>query len=122
MVDLDRGQPQPREPGRRAGLADQARKVVARFTVAVAPEVDSGEDDLAVALADATPDLGEHRVGAPAARRTAYEWDHAEVAREGAAVLHLHERAHAVEPSLVLDAADRTHVPRDRGRGLLARP
>jgi hypothetical protein len=34
----------------------------------------------------------------------------------------LHERAHAVEPVLGVDAADRADVAGDEGRGLVARP
>ena len=50
VVDLDRAEPQPLEPGRRARLADEPRQVVAGVAVAEAAEVDPGEDDLAVAL------------------------------------------------------------------------
>ena len=53
VVDLDRREAQAREPRRRAGLAHEARQVVARLAVAEAAEVDAGEDDLAVALLDA---------------------------------------------------------------------
>ena len=59
-------------------------------------------------------------LGAAAARRAAHERDDAEVARERAAVLDLHERAHAVEPRVGLDAADRTDVAGDERGGLLA--
>ena len=55
-----------------------------------------------------------------AARGAAHERDHAEVAREAAAVLHLDERAHAVEPRVGLDAADRADVAGDERRRLLA--
>ena len=64
----------------------------------------------------------EHRLGAAAPRGAAHERDHAEVAREAAAVLHLDERAHAVEPSVRLDAADRADVAGDERRRLLAPP
>ena len=60
VVDLDRREPQPREPGRRARLAHQPRQVVAGLAVAVAAEVDPGQNDLAVPLVDAPPHLGEH--------------------------------------------------------------
>ena len=100
-------------PGSRAGLADEPRQRVAGLAVAEAAEVDAGEDDLAVALRDAALDLAEHRVGAAAARRPADERDHAEGAREAAAVLDLHERARPVEPRVGLDAADRADVAGD---------
>ena len=67
-----------------------------------------------MALRDAPADLAEHRVGAAAARGAADERDHAERARERAAVLDLHERAHAVEPRVGLHAADRADVAGDR--------
>ena len=121
VVDLDRAEPEPGEPGDLPRLADEARQVVARLAVAEAAEVDPGQHDLAVALRDAAADLAEHGVGAAAARRAAHERDHAEVARERAAVLDLHEGAHAVEPGVGLDAADRADVAGDeRGRVLAA--
>src|SRR4029077_1843849 len=99
-----------------------SRQRIAGPTVAVAPEVDAREDDLPVSLRDAPPDLVEHRNRRPTARRTADERDHAEVAREAAAVLDLHERAHTVEAGISLNAADRTNVPGDEPRRLLTRP
>ena len=117
VVDLDRAEPQPLETRRGADLAHEARQVVAGVAVAEAAEVDPREDDLAVALLDAAAHLAQHRVRAAAARRAANERDHAEVARERAAVLDLHERAHAVEPRVGLHAADRADVACDeRGR------
>ena len=71
---------------------------------------------------DAAPDLGEHGVRAAAARGAAHERDDAEAAREAAAVLHLDERAHAVEPRVGLHAADRADVAGDERRRLLAAP
>ena len=120
MVDLDRAEPQPLEPRRRARLADEPRQVVAGGAVAEAAEVDAGEHDLAMALRDAALDLGEHRSGAAAARGAAHERDDAEVARERAAVLDLHERANAIEARVGLDAADRADVAGDERGGLLA--
>ena len=120
VVDLDRREPQALEARRRARRADEPRQVVAGVAVAVAAEVDPREDDLTVALRDAARDLAQHGVGAAAARRAAHERDDAEVARERAAVLHLHERAHAVEPRVRLDAADRADVAGDEGGRLLA--
>ena len=52
--------------------------------------------------------------------RAAYERDHAEGATEAAAVLHLDERADAIEARVGLDAADRADVARHRVRDLLA--
>src|SRR5262245_3083242 len=77
-----------------ADLADKPRQVVAGRPAAIATEVDAGEHDLAVALADAPPDLTEYRFGRPAARSAAHLRNDTEGAREAAAVLHLHERAH----------------------------
>ena len=122
VVDLDRREPQALETRRRARRADEARQVVAGVAVAVAAEVDPGQDDLTVALRDPARDLVQHRVRAAAARRAAHERDDAEVARERAAVLHLHERAHAVEPRVRLHAADRADLAGDEGRRLLAPP
>ena len=59
-------------------------------------------------------------IGGTAARGAAHERDHAERAGEAAAVLHLHERADAVEARVRLDAADRADVARDEARRLLA--
>ena len=73
-----------------------------------------------MALVDAASDLGQHGVGTAAARRAADERDHAEVAGERAAVLDLHERAHAVDPRVGLNAADRPDVACDERRGVLA--
>ena len=52
VVHLDRGEPQPREPGVAPDLAHEPRQVEAGLAVAVAAEVDAGEDDLAVTLLD----------------------------------------------------------------------
>ncbi len=120
MVDLDRAEPQPLEPRRGTGLADEARQVVAGIPVAEAPEVDAGQHDLAVPLRDAACDLAEHGGRAATARRAPHQRDDAEVARERAAVLDLHERANAIEARVRLDAADRPHVARDERGGLLA--
>ena len=87
--------------------------------VAEATEVDAGEDDLAVPLRDAPADLAEHRVGAAAPGGAADERNHAERARERAAVLDLDECPHPVEPRVRLHAADRAHVAGDRLDGLL---
>ena len=120
MVDLDRGEAEALEPGRRTRLAHEPRQAVAGGAVAVAAEVDPGENDLAVTLRDAATDLAEHGVGGAAARGAAHERDDAEAARERAAVLHLDERANAVEARVGLHAADRADVARDELRRLLA--
>src|SRR5207302_6182544 len=98
------GEAKPGESGNRAGFADEPRQVVAGGAVAVAAEIDPRQDDFAVTLRDTAADLGEHGVGGATARGAADERDHAEVAREAAAVLHLDEGAHAVEPGIRLDA------------------
>src|SRR5262249_15399282 len=121
VVDLDRRESEPSEPRQRAGLADEAREREARLAVAEAPQVDAGENDLAVTLRDPAPDLGEHVRRPAAARGAANERDHAERAGEAAAVLDLHEGAHAFAARVVANAADRADVGRDRGRRLLAR-
>ncbi len=121
MIDLDGREPKPGQPGNGADRADQARQVVTGLAVAVAPEVDPREDDLAVPLRHAAPHLAEDGRSRPAARGPAHLRDHAEAAREAAAVLHLDERADAVEPCLVVDAADRPDVAGDEGSGALAR-
>ena len=120
VVDLDRGEAESFEPRCRAGLPDEPRQAIAGGAVAVAAEVDPGEDDLAVALGDAAADLAEHGLGRAAARGAAHERDDAEAACERAAVLHLDEGANAVEAGIRLHAADRTDVARDELRRLLA--
>ena len=120
MVDLDRAEPQPLEPRRRARLADEPRQVEPRVAVAEAAEVDPREHHLAMALLDATTNLGEDGLRAAAARGAAHERDHAEVAAEGTAVLDLDERAHAVDPGVGLHAPDRADVARHECGGCLA--
>ena len=66
-----------------------------------------------MALLDARADLAEHGGGAAASRGAADERDHAEAARERAAVLDLDERAHAVEPGR---PPGRSRSPRRRRR------
>ena len=119
VVDLDRREPQALDALDRAGGADQAGQRHPGGAVAEATEVDAREDDLTMALGDAPADLSEHRVGAAAAGGAADERDHAERTRERAAVLDLHERAHAVEPRVRLHAADRADIAGDRLDGLL---
>jgi hypothetical protein len=57
VVDLDRREAQPGETGELAELANQPREPVAGLAVAVAAEIDAGEDDLAVVLRHAPPCL-----------------------------------------------------------------
>ena len=119
MVDLDRGEPQAREAGRGAGGAHEARQVEPGRAVAVAAEVDPGQDDLAVALRDAALDLGEHALGRRLRDAPRTCGNDAERAREAAAVLHLHEGADPVEPDVGPHAADRADVAGDElGRAL----
>ena len=113
VVDLDRREAQPLDALDRAGRSDQAGELHAGGAVAEAAEVDAGEDDLAVALRHPLPDLAEHGLGAARASRAPHERDHAERARERAAVLDLHEGANAVELRIGLDAADRADVAGD---------
>src|SRR5439155_1348008 len=119
-VDLDRREAQARQAGDRSRLADEPGKPVPALAIAIAPEVDSGQHHLAVALRDPPLDLAQDGLSGPAARRTAHERDDAEVAREATAVLDLHERAHAIETRIGLDAGDRADIAGDGGRGLLA--
>src|SRR5438552_11040974 len=97
VVDLDRRQPQAVEAGHRPHFAHEPRELVPGFAVAVAAEVDPGEDDLTMTLVDAPTDLGEHCCRRAAPRGSADERDDTEVAREAAAVLDLHECPHPVE-------------------------
>ena len=115
MVDLDRRETQPLDALDRTGRSDQVGEPHPGGAVAEAAEIDAGEDDLAVALRHPLPDLAEDGLGAPRAGRAAHERDHAERARERAAVLDLHEGANAVELRLGLNTADRTDVA---GHGL----
>ena len=69
-----------------------------------------------MALAYAPANLGQHRVRGPAARPASDERDHAEGARERAAVLDPDERPHAIEAVWGVDAADRPDVARDECR------
>ena len=67
MVDLDGGKPQALETGNRADLTDEPRQRIAGIAVPVTPEIDPGQDDLSVALGNATTDLLQHRGDGPAA-------------------------------------------------------
>ena len=121
VVHLDRREAQPRQTGRGAGLAHEPRQVVAGGAIAVAAEVDAGEDDLAMTLANAARDLSQHSGGWAAPRSSPHLRDHAERAREAAPVLHLDEGADAIEASFRLDARDGADVACDRGGRVLAR-
>ena len=92
-----------------------------RRRVAKTAQVDPGEHDLVVALRDAAADLVQDGVGRATARTAANKRDHAEGAAEGAAVLDLHEGAHAVQPYVSVDAADRPEIAGDEVGRLLAR-
>ena len=121
MVHLDRREPQALDTRDRARLADQPRQRVSGLPVAEAAEVDSRQDDLAMALLDASRDLGEHRCRRAAARRSPNERDDAERARERATVLDLHERADPLESRARLHAADRADVAGNGSGHLFAR-
>src|SRR5262249_9208400 len=110
VVDLDRGQPETPEPAHRSGLPDEPPHPVAARAVGEAAEVDAREHDLAMSLFDALADLSQDRGRAAAARGSADERDHAELAREAAAVLNADECTYAVEPRVGLNAADRADV------------
>jgi hypothetical protein len=122
VIDLDRGETKPLQSGRRAGLADEPRERVAALTIAEAAEVDSGQHHFAMPLLDPLPDLPQDRVRAAAARCSANERDHAEPAREAAAVLNSNECTHAVEPCVGLNAADRADVSGDEVGRVLGPP
>src|SRR5438445_778917 len=54
VVDLDRGETKPLEARCRSCLPDEPGQAIAGGAVAIAAQVDAGEDDLAVTLRDAT--------------------------------------------------------------------
>src|SRR5204862_2729259 len=120
VVELDRGQTEARQAGNRAGRADELRQPLLRLAVAVATEIDSRQHDLAVTLGDTAADLGEDGGGPTAAGFAAHERHDAEVAREAATVLDLHERPDAIQARLGLDATDGADVPGHRRGGRFA--
>src|SRR6185436_20187118 len=105
----------------RGGLAQQPWQPPAAVGVAEEPEVDPGEHDLLVPLTHSAANLVEDRDRGAAPCAAADERDDAERAGERAAVLDLHERPHALESRVVLDATDRADVAGDE-RGRLLRP
>ena len=122
VVHLDRGEPEAPQPRRGSRLANEPGQRIAALAVAVAAEVDPGQDNLPVPLVDPPPHLSQHRLGAAAPGRPTDERDDTEVAREAASVLDAHECANAVETSVGLHAADRPDVASDEGWSLLAPP
>ncbi len=112
VVDLDRAQPQPAQTLHRSRRAHQPGEVEPRRTVTKAAEVDPCQDDLAVTLLHATPDLAEHLPGATAAGAAADERDHAELAAKRATVLDLDEGANTIEAVVGARAPDRAGPPR----------
>ena len=66
VVDLDRRQPQPCQPGDLTHGANEAGQRAGGLAVPVAAEVDPGQHDFSMALLDALPDLPQDRRGAPA--------------------------------------------------------
>ena len=120
VVHLDRREPQPLEAVDRSRRPDQPRERQPGLAIAEAAEIDAGEHDLLVALRRSPPDLVEDGGRRPAAGGTTDERDHAERARERAAVLDPDEGADPVEPVVGLDAADRTDIGGDGVGELLA--
>src|SRR5262245_50156353 len=119
VVHLDGGEPKSLHSRNAPRLAHEVTEPVAGGAVPVAAEVDAGQDDLAMALCDAAADLPQYRRGGPASRRSTNERHDAEIAREAAAVLNLHERTDPLEPCVGLDAPDRADALRhDIGRVL----
>src|SRR5439155_17930758 len=108
------------EPRRRAGLADESSEVAPRLAIAVAAQVDARQDDLAMALRHTTFDLVEDRRRRTAARFPTDQRDDAEVARETATILDLHECPHTIESRVGLHAADGANIAGDGGRRVLA--
>ena len=94
--------------------------VMPGLAIAEAAEIDAGEHDLLVTLRRSPPDLVEDGGRRPAPRGTTHERDHAERARERAAVLDPDEGPDPVEPVIGLDAADRTDIGGDGVGELLA--
>ncbi len=100
-------------PSSSAERAEDVGQLRALLGVAVQPEVDARHDELAVPLGDAPARLVEHGAQRTRATRAAHLRDHAERAPERAAVLHLDERARAVETRLGADAGGRAELARD---------
>src|SRR5512132_1566134 len=96
VVDLDRRQAQPFHSWHGTDVPHQARQRVAGNAVSIAAEIDPREDDLLVPVRDTAPHLVENGRRGSASRPTPDDRDHAEVAGEAAAVLDLHEGAHAL--------------------------
>ena len=122
VIDLDRGEAEPREALDLARRPDQPRQRQPGAAIAETAEIDAGEHDLSVALGDPSPDLCEDCSRRAASRRAADEGDDAEGARERAAVLDLDEGADAVEPVLGPDTAERADIPGHGVGDLLAPP
>ena len=121
VVHLDRREPQALEAVDRSRRPDQPRERHARRSRSrKQPRLTPVSTTSLVTLRDSPPDLVEHGGRRPAARGTAHERDHAERARERAAVLDPDEGADPVEPVIGLDAADRTDVGGDGVDDLLA--
>jgi hypothetical protein len=120
VIDLDRRKPEAREPRYLPHLTHETCQCVPSLAVPVATEVDAGQHDFAMPLFDPPAHLGQDRSGAAAPAPAAHQRNDAEVAREAAAILDLDERAHTIEPRVVVDAADRADVARDEVRGVLA--
>ena len=104
-----------RQRGARVGAAEAALGPAA----VVRPDVDPGQDDLAMTRAERAPDVLQHGLRGEAPLRAAGGRDDAVGAEERAAVLDLHEgpgpldRRPLVGDALDLDARQRGERPRD---------
>ena len=116
VVDLDRGEAETCETRRPTGGSDELGEVETRFPIAIAAEIDPGQDDFTVSLLDPALNLGEHRARRAATGSSAHLRDDAEPAREAAAVLNLDESPYPVEPDARPDAADGSDVASDELR------
>ena len=117
------------EAGQRQGRAGVgAAEAALRPAAVVRPDVDPGQDDLAMARAQRASDVEQHGLRGEAPLRAARRRDDAVGAEERAAVLDLHERPRpldrgpAVGDPLDLDARQRRKRPRERAAPLRSDP
>ena len=110
----------PDEAGKRQGRSGVgAAEAALRPAAVVRPDVDPGQDDLAMARAERASDVEQHGLRGEAPLRAARRRDDAVGAEERAAVLDLHERPRpldrgaAVGDPLDLDARQGWQRPRD---------
>jgi hypothetical protein len=134
VLGLDRAQADPLDPGldedptheagqREGGAGVGAAMPALRPAAVVGPDVDPGEDDLAVAGGQGPADVREHRVRRERPLGTAGLRDDAVGAVEGAAVLHLDEGPRPLDRGAIVgdpvDAARYGVDARQRGEGCL---